>query len=751
MRVHALLLLAPVLTGADLPIRVLDIGPDGAVAERAGALPADDATVSVPEAGIRSVTLAEQAAADWRWRPAGRVPADPAALARHDAALRARQEALTALEHAALHDGWLRGLLAQPATAAAEPERDAARLALVRDRLALVESGRRAAQAAVAAADRVLAEGPVERVVPAALEIPGGAGRAVRVVSDLPGLAWTPSYRIEVDGHGAAQLVRLAQVRWDGAAPLAVGRLVCRSRAPDRRLVLAPPSIPTIGVGESVAGFATPALLQGSESAVDMSIRRLVRSQRPEGSWGDRSADRPQSTALVLQAFLGAGYDHRVANPYRTTITKGLAWLGRIRPGSQDLGTAALVAGTLADALAMTDDADLRPLVRSWAADLARRVDRGAVDAALAAGDVVAVADLVLAAKTIAAADPEAGLDPARFAGLPRRLAAAGGEAGPVAAASVAAVLGEDGPLPPWWERAPAWIEAGRMDLVHHAGLAFFARGGSGWSAWNGKVRDLLVGWPGDTFPTGGRDHEAVLARSRLVLETYYRYDQVRGKKDGRADEGTARVAVTELPIDRLAQGWPVRWETGAVTLVPGMQAVEIDRTPLAATLAWRAVPLADPIAWRRLSLANPFPEALPEGPLVRIVDGRSLAPGRLPWIGPGDGAILDLGRDETVRVERTAVETSDDGWTRRTLTVALAFSVHAPAGRQVEVVEPMPVPTDDRIRYEITDPPLGRAQPERLRTDPFWRWTLADGGSATAGYRLVYPPDLRPQLEERP
>jgi hypothetical protein len=289
------------------------------------------------------------------------------------------------------------------------------------------------------------------------------------------------------------------------------------------------------------------------------------------------------------------------------------------------------------------------------------------------------------------------------------------------------------------------------MDIVHHAGLALFDRGGSAWSAWNGRVRSLLVDWPGDTFPAPGRDPEGVFARSRLVLETYYRYTTIqRSRKPGNAEPDVS-IALAQPGVEELARGWPVRWTTGPLTLVPGTQTVEIDRTVLSATLAWRAVPLADPIAWRRLTLRNPFPEVLPAGSLARIVDGRALDPGRWPWVEPGGEITVDLGRDESVRVERTAVETSDDGWTRRTLTVALSFTVRAPAGRTVEVVEPMPVPTDDRIRYEITEPLLGRGQADRLRTDPFWRWTLGDGGAASAGYRLVYPPDLRPLLEDRP
>ena len=134
-------------------------------------------------------------------------------------------------------------------------------------------------------------------------------------------------------------------------------------------------------------GGGTPA----SENAVQAALRWFKRHQSKNGMWsaekyylncsekikcepGRNQTDKTMEklfdnalTALVLQAFLGAGYDHQMPSQFRETVAKGLKYLqeqqlknGRLSQGSHENYEIAMVTTCFAEAYAMTNDDQLK-------------------------------------------------------------------------------------------------------------------------------------------------------------------------------------------------------------------------------------------------------------------------------------------------------------------------------------------------------------------------------------------------------
>jgi len=124
---------------------------------------------------------------------------------------------------------------------------------------------------------------------------------------------------------------------------------------------------------------------RASESAVDAALRWFKRHQSPNGMWepekyhlnctetpkcepGDGSKHGSDatvaSTGYAILCFLGAGYDHKTPNKYKTTVEKGLEYLRTIQTGEGNLGPRnyehAVATMALAEAFAMTNDPDLK-------------------------------------------------------------------------------------------------------------------------------------------------------------------------------------------------------------------------------------------------------------------------------------------------------------------------------------------------------------------------------------------------------
>ncbi len=123
---------------------------------------------------------------------------------------------------------------------------------------------------------------------------------------------------------------------------------------------------------------------RASESAVDAALRWFKRHQSPNGMWDSEKypvncTETPKCepgtahsasdanvamTGYAVLCFLGAGYDHKTPNKYKTTVEKGLEYLRSIQTGDGNLGPRnyehAVATMAIAEAYAMTNDPDLK-------------------------------------------------------------------------------------------------------------------------------------------------------------------------------------------------------------------------------------------------------------------------------------------------------------------------------------------------------------------------------------------------------
>ena len=125
---------------------------------------------------------------------------------------------------------------------------------------------------------------------------------------------------------------------------------------------------------------------RASESAVDAALRWFKRHQSPNGMWdvekypvnctetpkcepgsagnsGGSDANVAMTGYAVL-CFLGAGYDHKTPNKYKTTVQKGLEYLRSVQKADGLMGSRnyehAVATMALAEAYAMTNDPDIK-------------------------------------------------------------------------------------------------------------------------------------------------------------------------------------------------------------------------------------------------------------------------------------------------------------------------------------------------------------------------------------------------------
>jgi len=123
---------------------------------------------------------------------------------------------------------------------------------------------------------------------------------------------------------------------------------------------------------------------KGSEGAVEASLRWFKRHQSANGSWeADKyyqnctegakcepgklhgaSDANVAITGYAVLCFLGAGYDHKTPNKYKTTVKKGIDWMLSVQKADGYLGNRnyehPVAVMALAEAYAMTADPELR-------------------------------------------------------------------------------------------------------------------------------------------------------------------------------------------------------------------------------------------------------------------------------------------------------------------------------------------------------------------------------------------------------
>ncbi len=145
---------------------------------------------------------------------------------------------------------------------------------------------------------------------------------------------------------------------------------------------------------------------RASESAVDAALRWFKRHQSPNGMWDAEKypvncTETPKCepgkgseggsdanvamTGYAVLCFLGAGYDHKTPNKYKTTVEKGLEYLRSIQTADGNLGPRNYEHGVatmaLAEAFAMTNDPDLKqPAQKGINVLIARQLKDGGKD-----------------------------------------------------------------------------------------------------------------------------------------------------------------------------------------------------------------------------------------------------------------------------------------------------------------------------------------------------------------------------------
>jgi hypothetical protein len=121
---------------------------------------------------------------------------------------------------------------------------------------------------------------------------------------------------------------------------------------------------------------------KGVTSGIDLGLRWLKKHQSPNGSWSAKdyylncNDDAPKCepgqttqggdeamTGYALLCFLGAGYDHKVQNPYKSTVRKGIDHLLSIQKENGLIGVRnyehPIAAMALIEAYGMTKDPSL--------------------------------------------------------------------------------------------------------------------------------------------------------------------------------------------------------------------------------------------------------------------------------------------------------------------------------------------------------------------------------------------------------
>ncbi len=830
-----LLLAAVGAAAADLPIVRIIIGPDGALVERAGTLPVGDDVVDGLPVGIDPTRLAVTIEgldtppairlvlpsppplpppdAAWQQRLTAAQQAFDAAQPVIDLAemrMRLARSALLLLpdppptDEASARLAASGQLTIERPNTAGQPvpsaEGQQALLRFISDNIAKAGSdiadarrARQAARAQLMALDAEQERARPRQAFSARLPLPGAGGRAVQVRYAVERASWAPVYRVEAAG-GRATLLREALIDVPRDQGWTHGRLELVTRPPADDLLLRDLQVPTLELGDEVVttralgkrrAIATGGGSRASEGAVDVGLRAMRAQQGADGAWasGPWTA---HATALSTLVLLGAGYEHKTPNRYKPMAAAALGWLtAHVR--SADLAAQALTTLALAEAFAMTNDAELKPPAER---SLAILEDRVAVHHELEVGiyrhGPMSGPELVAWVAMAARSARAAGLSPGPIDRLNAEVEVQAAELDGHADRDQAAVArliadifrghqpGSEMHQPPvseWLEHSSAWLQEGHPDLVYFATLGLFQVGGNGWGMWNSAVRDKLVqlnevgvrsGWLAATPYALGE--AAARAMLMLPLEVYYRYSghgavAAEGGLFANRQSGPRIPELDPLPNSGLAaEHWPVRIDAGEAHLVDGCRMrVQLGRTVLPGRIALRAVPAVGAGAWRVLSTINPLTVPLLRGDAEVVVEGERLGSAELPFTEPGKPLALVLGRDDRVQVVRSEERKDDEAWGKRTRTYTVNLRVDAPPGlyETIRIDEAMPAPKDGSIQLVSLAPAIATEVLDRtLIEDPVWHLDLdlrQPPASTAIVWQLRYPATVRPQLAQAP
>ena len=822
-RVPTILACCSILSAVDLPVVQVTIAPDGAWVERAGILPANDGEISGLPNGMdlgSASLLVDHLPLD-RVQVVNRPPsADPVADRRRE--LRQTIAACDERMTQATQRGYWTGLVAKdfPDVAAGggklppiAPAAWAAHEQAVLSQFATSRSDHSAAMAERHKAQEELNSLPAPALArDLGLSVPRMAqDRPIRLAYRMQVISWSLAWRCVLD-ESAAELVPVATVRnrngedW-GKAPVQL--VTRRANGP---VTIGDLQVRWYGLPEAVGGLERPRLVQAdpiltnenavndvemggqgafmaigagggssgmfgnrsgggrkravgkfggsraSESAVEGGFRQWTQAQQTDGTFAV-GAYRTEGTALVLLGLLGAGYDHKTPNRFRQTISKAISWLAAEPPARQSFTGLALGTLTLAEAYAMTNDQELRPICDAWRDRLITRVQAGDLDRVVADptplnGGFAAVVAVMAMKSSLAA-----GLDADVQSIATRASDAANRISDPLdrlaATAAIQTYSGKTPVLPGAMldgvaGRLGDHVDQGRIATIYLLNLAAFQVGGDAWKNWNNVVRDHLIQRQSGAPPPHPAGEPVGSALLTLCLEVYYRYAQV--------TRVVGKPAVAPPPPDpaQAAQGWPVTFTLPAGLALARDRDTVVDLAPirLQGRLQRHAFPIVDNAVWRRFTGTNPGPAPLPAGPCVVVIDGSPVGSVPLPFTPPAGQVTIGAGIDQRLAVERRVVVRSEDGWlSGRKAYVTITDQVTGPPGLNVSVTvsEPLPRP---RTGVEITlqNPELsGRAAEERLDKDPYQRADVKISDTLTVIYKLSYATDQRPVLEIAP
>lgn len=769
MRCLLLILAVTTATAVELPTTHITVLPGGLIIERMGPVPAgDDALTGLPatmDVGSLSISVDGHEIDGWQvvWPEATPfVSPDPVAQQRLVAAERTAQIAKLRVELAAQANNEEKptpGLFQQSMPALPGPEAIRAQIAFAAANAERAATDAQTAAEAADAARKSLALASPSIAKSPILRVPDLGGKVVRMRYFLPGANWAPSWRLEVDG-GDATLVQLATIEilsrntWP-AVPLTVA-----TRGWADAAVLADPSVPILGLNEVLEMERKPLVAGGSkqsENTVGDSLNDL--SRLLHNGTGSNATD-----ANIMLALLGAGHDHRTPNKYRKAMEACLTRLAALDPTRLDLPVLAQVTTVLAEAYAMSQDAELRKPAGAFLQNLQKRWP-GEMPAWLGrreplAGPQVAML-VVMAMKSCLAAGLMANsedLEVLRDYSTSSLLGQ--GDQAEIAKYLIGIYTGRREPAITveiarrWVASFDAWWSAAQVENIHMAMMVAFYTGGEAWTLINANLRERLIDlqirsgpdaglWPLDHHPLGKFYASTQITQS---LEIYYRYKQITHDSPMPA----ALAAGFQHP-------WPIRLTTAQpVALGPGRQVVELRRARLASAITWESVPVQSPGVWRHLSAMNPWASPLPSGPVAVVADGRHLGNVILAATAPGAVIDLDLGPDDRLRVRRTLRSTTDDGLFKRTLAMTVTCRLEAPPGftASVRIREPLPQPQGELIAIELLQPEKlsGENYVKRIAKDPLATATLslAVPEALLSEMRLTYSRSVRPRLEAR-
>ncbi len=517
-----------------------------------------------------------------------------------------------------------------------------------------------------------------------------------------------------------------------------------------------------------------------SESSVDSALNWLANAQQTDGSWNDTNDERYAVgiTGATLLAFLGAGHTPKVGQ-YRDNVQKGLNWLSvRVRSNGQigdSLFDQCQATMALSEAYGMSRKQELvDPALRCI-----RYLDRllrnrilpltpGVTDNRYPNG-VECIAFAAMAAKS------------AKVGGLPvpaslydsililaqqlERVKTA-----PRASAAIALtrlMLGYkpaevDSHVQRMMTDLPAWTP-GRFHLgyIQIATLVAFQCGGDTWKQWNDALKAMLIpkcsneGWPAEDAwigPTHSRVATSAFCAS--MLEVYYRYQ----KLDGGSAAATVAGQSAWVPVSPQvsANGRMYRFHADGLRAVIGdgeFHRIPIDRKSVDAQTMHVAAPVVYNGVFLQSTMANPFDEPILEGAARVFLGNEFMGETPLAQVETGKEAVVPLGEDPYVAIERKVTEeTTQAGKLAKLFTLRAGIQVSVENRRKipvkVHVLDRVAVSSDTRVRIRNGELKGGAQRKQQDDGVAIWDLELKAGEKniLEAAYEVEYPEGVVPQ-----